>query len=538
MRVGSWRRLRPPPGIGWLAASGLLLGLAHPPFHLLVPSFVALVPFTVWLLRLPEDAGGRDSALRGGFFLGLLYYSLVFYWLFVALVYYTSLAILAFLAPVLILAGFTALLSLAVHLTRHRLRWPVWIALPVFWTATEWFRSHLGDVAFPWMGFGDTLTGYPWLIGAADLVGSRGLSTWLVAVNALLAVVLVEWRGRWSQGAVRGLPGAPVTLLLAVIILPIGYSGLRWRALELRPAARVVLVQPNVPEDIKLDRELAVDSAMKATDALLGPLAEDSPATDLVVLPETALPDWIDPVESIGYPGRPDLEAWAARWAARLDASLLYGGMGLDDRGNREYEYFNSAFLVDPSGARRARYDKHYLVPVVERVPFVDPGLFRNLEYFGGFGVGRPIPPLDVDGTRFGVLICYESIFPRLSRRYRREGADFLVNITNDAWFGREEPWWSRTSGLTQHPAHLVMRAIENRMGVARAANTGISEFVDPLGRVTEQTPLFEPAVRSAEVLTSDERTLYTRVGDVAGWSAAVVALVAIIGIVLRRPEP
>jgi apolipoprotein N-acyltransferase len=164
-------------------------------------------------------------------------------------------------------------------------------------------------------------------------------------------------------------------------------------------------------------------------------------------------------------------------------------------------------------------------VPVVERVPFIDPHWLDRLQYFGWFSRGEKAPLFRSDGGRFGVLICYEDVFAERSRLYRNEGADFLVNITNDAWFGRSKPWWSRTSALWQHPAHLVMRAIESRMGAVRSANTGISEIVDPLGRVTHRTELFTPAAFRGTVLTTDGRTLYDRWGDVAGWAAALLAL-------------
>ena len=129
-----------------------------------------------------------------------------------------------------------------------------------------------------------------------------------------------------------------------------------------------------------------------------------------------------------------------------------------------------------------------------------------------------------MDETAFGVLICYESTYPEAARGYRLDGADVLVNITNDAWYGREA-LYARTSALWQHPAHMVMRAIENRMGVARAANTGISLFVDPVGRITSATALFEEDVRVMEVRTSDVVTFYTRFGDLAGSGAAIAAL-------------
>ena len=160
-------------------------------------------------------------------------------------------------------------------------------------------------------------------------------------------------------------------------------------------------------------------------------------------------------------------------------------------------------------------------------MPFVNPRLFGKLEFFGGFGHGDRFPVYRIREGGFGVVICYESAFEDLARRYRRDGADFLLNITNDAWFGR-------TAGPYQHAAHLVMRAIETRMGVARAANTGVSEFVDPLGYTHLRTPLDVERVEADTVYTTGIHPLYVRLGD---WVAifALVGSCALILAALRR---
>ncbi len=139
-------------------------------------------------------------------------------------------------------------------------------------------------------------------------------------------------------------------------------------------------------------------------------------------------------------------------------------------------------------------------------------------------------------GARFGILICNESIYASHARRLRLLGADFFVNLTNDGWFGREA-WYTRTAALWQHPAHLVMRAIEQRVGIARAANTGFSFFVDPLGRVYGRTELFQAAVHSETIYTSDHLTWYTRTGDVAGWTALLLTL-GLLVIPIPWPRP
>ncbi len=185
----------------------------------------------------------------------------------------------------------------------------------------------------------------------------------------------------------------------------------------------------------------------------------------------------------------------------------------------RRWDYFNAAFFFDSTGERAPYpvYHKYYLVPVVERVPFIPPR-WVHLQWFGGFGRGDQFPLYRAAGGRFGVLICYESAFEDLPRLYRREGADFLVNITNDAWFGH-------TSAPYQHASHLVLRAIETRMGIARAANSGVSEFVDPLGHPYDATRLGTTAAIRDHLRTSDVTTLYVRLGDWVGLLAVLASL-------------
>lgn len=243
---------------------------------------------------------------------------------------------------------------------------------------------------------------------------------------------------------------------------------------------------------------------------------------DLVVMPEVTLNvlaaaeppgGRIEPIQGFSRSG---------------GAPVLFGAFGYEGDLRGAFSYYNSAFLMGPSGLADYRYDKRYLVPFVERVPFLPPEWFGAMQYFGGYGVGQGWPLAEVEGTAYGVLICYESSYAEASRSFRREGADVLLNITNDAWYGRE-PLYARTTALWQHPAHMVMRAIENRVGVARAANTGISLFIDPVGRVYNRTALFEADIRVDTVQTTDILTFYTRFGDLVGNGSAVAALLLLV---------
>jgi apolipoprotein N-acyltransferase len=227
-------------------------------------------------------------------------------------------------------------------------------------------------------------------------------------------------------------------------------------------------------------------------------------------------------------------------YSREVGAPILFGAVGDSVEPDGRIIPYNSAFLMKPQGLTRYEYDKRYLVPMVERVPLLPARWLRHLEYFGKFGVGKGWPLAKADDAAFGTLICYESTYPQGARQFRLAGADVLLNITNDSWYGRE-PWWSRTTALWQHPAHMVMRAIENRMGVARAANTGISLFVDPVGRVYDATHLFQPAVEADDVYTTDIVTFFTRYGDLAGNGAAAAALVLVLAsfwLGRRRRDP
>lgn len=236
----------------------------------------------------------------------------------------------------------------------------------------------------------------------------------------------------------------------------------------------------------------------------------------LVVWPEAALPGYLFQ--------NPEWDQAISGLARASHTPILAGGLNADLGAPRPTPYYNAAFFYDSTGDRRSHpvYGKHYLVPIVERVPFVPvlwlrrvPGLGR---WSGGFARGKDLPVYQTAIGTFGVFICYESAFEDLPRRYRALGADFLVNITNDAWFGR-------TSAPRQHASHLVLRAIETRMGIARPANSGISEFVDPLGHAYAATQLGQEAIVADRLRTSDVTTLYVRWGDWVGTLALLATL-------------
>jgi apolipoprotein N-acyltransferase len=496
------------------AISAILLALSFPPLHPLILPFVGLVPVALWIQALPPNAEGRRAAVRGSMVFGAIYFGSVFYWILVALIWFTKLAILAFLGSMVLLTGTAVLFGWMVHRMVHTVRLPMWLALPIAWTAAEWFRAHWpSSLSFPWLGLGSSLTGFPELVGVAELVGARGVTFWLALVNGLVAGLVLALREArpWTRHA---------AVIVAVTLMPMAWGVWRAGTLELRDAGRLAVVQPNIPEHIKLDRALVFDSTFASLDRLMSQVQPSS--ADVVILPEVLLPL---------YPMAPDPPGYLERiqrYSREVGAPLIFGGLGFRQDHSGQTAVFNSAFMMEPRGLASYQYDKRFLVPMVERIPFLPSSWLTGLQYFGAYGVGQGWPLAVVDETAFGVLICYESTYAEGARSLRLAGADVLLNITNDAWYGRE-PFYARTTALWQHPAHMVMRAIENRVGVARAANTGISLFVDPIGRVYNTTELFEADIRVDTVRTTDVITFYTRFGDLVGNGAAGAALLLML---------
>jgi apolipoprotein N-acyltransferase len=294
------------------------------------------------------------------------------------------------------------------------------------------------------------------------------------------------------------------------------------RTLPVRDVGVVGMIQPNEGFDEKWDRP--PDTVMaKLLDMSRRVSALARP--ELLIWPEAAMPGLIEE--------HPPWDARVGALARERHTPILAGGLSVRFHADRNYDIYNAALFYDSTGRREPYpiYGKRYLVPVTERVPFFPVQWFRRIpglaRWSGGFARGRELPVYEAAIGRFGVVICYESAFEDLARRYRRAGADFLVNITNDAWFGR-------TSAPAQHASHLTLRAIETRMGVARAANSGISQFVDPLGRAYASTQLETEALIADRLRTSDLTTIYVRLGDWVG-VLTVLATLGFVGLVVVR---
>jgi len=472
-----------------VALGAIALTASYPPFPLPILSFFAITP-AVLLVRQGVLDGNPRAAFRWGWWYGLVTNALVLYWMVVALWHFTPFSALGYLVTIAIIGLFTgAMFWFVVRIRLAAPRVPLWVALPVAWTALEWLIGHLGDVSFPWLGLGTSLADAPILVQWADIAGARGVTLWLAWCNVMIVEAVLR-NGAEGQGkgvlVLRRL--APVVLS---VLLALGYGAWRMETLPVRAVGVIGMVQPNEGFSEKFAH---ADTAMNTLLSLSRELLSRPPRPQLLVWPEAAVPGY--------FLDHPQWDAAISAFVRENHIPLLTGGLNAEPEGGvgggppRTYRIFNAAFYYDSTGDRMgsAIYAKHYLVPVTERVPFVPVRLFRAIpglsRWSGGFRPGKEWPVYASPVGKFGVVICYESAFEDATRIYRAHGADFFINVTNDAWFGN-------TSAPAQHASHLVLRTIETRMGVARAANSGITEFVDPLGRAHAATRLNEAATSS-----------------------------------------
>jgi len=506
-----------------LVVSGAIaLTASYPPFPLPFLSFLAITP-AVLLIRQAVVESSPRSAFRWGWWYGLITNALVLYWMIVALWHFTPFSALGYLATIAIIGLLTGVMFWFVVRLRLALpSLPLWVALPVAWTTLEWLIGHLGDLRFPWLGLGTSLADARVLVQWADLAGARGVTLWLAWCNVVIVEAAMDVRR--TSYVVRRLAPVAASILLAFV-----YGAWRMKTLPVREVGVIGMVQPSEGFDEKFDRTRA-DSVVGKLVSRSRELRQQTPRPQLIIWPEAAIPDFLW--------RRPGWEAAITALARESRVPIFTGVVWAEPDWRSTLDpYYNAALLIDSTGEWRSHpiYAKHYLVPVTERVPFVPVKLFRAIpglaRWSGGFTPGRTLPLYQTKLGRFGVIVCYESAFEDLPRHYRAQGADFVVNITNDAWFGH-------TTAPTQHASHLVLRAIETRMGVARAANSGISEFVDPLGRTYNQTELDADTVVTGTLVTSDVVPLYVRLGDWVGILVVLLTLGGATFLVKRRFRP
>jgi apolipoprotein N-acyltransferase len=539
----------PKAGKEWMswAAAVLSAGLLELPFPLAGPlpvwrvgfAWFGLVPLLCALLS--KSVTDNPRPLRRAFLLsylcGILWYAGNCYWVRDVMMQYGDMPPLA---PTLLLAGYSMVLGLYFGLfglcvglvkrgtgsTRFALA-----AAPVFWAALELAASRITSVPWDQLGYSQVDNGL--VNQLAPWTGVYGISLVLVAVNALIAggLLLKPCSGR----RLWGIGGA--------FLLMAGMAGVLIPPQRPAPTATAVLVQPNL--DVAGDNRWSAPGEWDRHIAEFTRLAGEQCKTYIAGIPQTGASN--GEIICPPYPTHPDLIAWpespapfeeedprfqqALAGIARVeDAPLVVGNIGMDSSAeDGAWNYYNSAVVINADGTHVGRYDKIHLVPFGEYVPF-QKFLFFARKLTGK--VSRFTPGVErkvfmLKGHRYGIFICYESVFADEIREFAKNGAEVLVNISDDGWYGDTSAPW-------QHLNQARMRAIENRRWILRDTNTGITSVIDPEGRVRQSIPRHQADALPAGYGFRDDVTFYSAHGDVFGWGCVLLGL-GIVGWSVRK---
>jgi apolipoprotein N-acyltransferase len=558
--IGS-AKLRRMRGVPWrlLAAGCLTAALLDLPFPIAGPlplwrtvfAWFALTPLLVGLLGMDFARRRRwvlGWAFAAGWLTGALWFGANCYWVYDTMHLYGGMdrpmAAVALVAFSLYLGFWFGVFALALVLVRRatvggRFAWMAVAAIPLLWVGMEFALARIPG--FPWDLLGYSQVDNPLLMRLAPWTGVYGVSFLLSAVNALLAA---GWVVRNRQFAVNRHPLLQVALSgkvfgsYGLVLMLLGCAGLKDRPPAPSATATAVLVQPNL--DVDKD-DVWVGPDWDRHVAQFGHLGVQTCGDYLAGIPRAGV-ERVAPQCSLPF-ATPSLVIWPESPAPFRDADprfqsamesiaqadkapLIVGAIGMDAAPDgRQYQIYNSAVVVAQDGHFVGRYDKIHLVPFGEYVPF------RRLLFFVrqvaqsmsdmSIGTERKVFRLsgaDGQAHRYGVFICYESVFGDEVRQFARLGAEVFVNISDDGWYGDTSAPW-------QHLNMARMRAIENRRWILRDTNTGVTAAIDPYGTVRQSIPRHEVGALAARYGFDSELTFYTLHGDWVGWICAIFAL-------------
>jgi apolipoprotein N-acyltransferase len=396
-----------------------------------------------------------------------------------------------------------------------RFSWPFWAIVAPFVTAGEYLRNYIFFGGFPWGNIGYSFSTVPVLLQTASLVGVYGLVFLAVLFNGVVAQCIIAKRKH------IGLPYVGVASILAIAVFAISFGVYRLNTFDVSALRKfqVALLQGNIEQGIKNKSELhaqyILDKFRRQQDEAVGKGAE------VVIWPEASLPSRISlGAEALVHLGLPA-------------PTTIAGGVMMEQKfdeasGKMNNIFYNSAIVLNENFDITGLYHKTHLVPFGEYVPWP----FRNLvdkvvPGMGAFGLGSEIKPLKVSlgsvgEEMVGLTICYEGVFPEISRALAKQGANLLINMTNDAWYGV-------SSAPYQHLAMYSMRAVETGRYFARATNTGVSGIINPRGFVYGHTELYEDKVLVVDVPVYSESTFYLLIGDLVAQLSLIFAFGALV---------
>jgi apolipoprotein N-acyltransferase len=505
--------------MGWFAAliSGILAGLSYPTrFGDWQFPDLGFLAFVCWIPLFQAVSGSSPRrAFALSFVAGLFHYAASQYWLYTAVHNFgglspmTSVFVMGLLF--LVLAAYFAVIFWGSQWVCRRLALPPILIRPFFWVGVEYLRHYGPMGGYPWSQMAYTQGGFLSFMQSADLWGAYGLTFLVVLVNEAISLCLTSFRSTERKPVLRYL--FPAIFLLAANL---GYGIYRMRQAPPKPLAELAVgvVQGNIPQEEKWQRGRAKRILQIFSE---GTAQLEAQGAELILWPEASLPF------SVSY----DAEKFPMKIGNHA-ADVLLGAIThsqVSQKNWREQPVYNSALLLSPDGGILDYYHKKELVPFGEYVPYQELLFFakKMVAEVGNLKPGESFHPIRYRNYRLGILICYEDIFPYISREMVARGAHVLINITNDAWYGR-------SSAAYQHQVYSQFRSVETRRSLIRATNTGISSLIDRYGRILWQGEIFTRENFLTNLQLFDDGTFYVRMGDkLPQLSLIIMALLVLI---------
>lgn len=499
----------------WLSFPTVLFGWHMPDMGWL--AWIALVPLVIAM-----RGASPSRAFLFAFICGLVAYAGSLYWLYNAMHAYgkmsPQLSVLVLILLVVLQSLYMGMAAFTARFIQVRFRGEFLAWLPVCWVAFEFARNYTPMNGFSWANIAMSQWKNLYAIQVVDVVGVYGLIFLIVWVNVFIAEMVVRLRG---ESVRLFLPKAIATAVLVAAMFIYGYVryGEMLTPQENSPVLKVGIVQPNIPQDEKWAPQKLARNLHRLRHA--SRRLRDA-GIDLIIWPEASFPFELS-TEALEI----DPRALGFDQGEIGEYPLVMMGAITE---KPDGDYYNSAVVFDAQGKKRGQYHKAHLVPFGEYVPYEKLFFFaRKLaEPIGKFQAGESFDPIVTGQGRIGPLICYEDVFPEIARKLTANGAQVLVNLTNDAWYGV-------SSAPFQHVALSVFRAVENRRSVVRSTNTGVSAIIAPSGKLVMESDIFEDALMVGPVVLDDRLTLYTRLGDWFAWACVAYAAVGLIlGLILK----
>ena len=517
----SFVKVKLPTALNSLLAilSAILLTLAFPDFDLWFVAWFALVPLFYTIEREKESI--IKSFILGWIF-GTLFFATSCWWLTFSFTHYGGvpmpIAYVLLFAITGIVGIFPAIFTAAFSIVLKRFGTYGVLSAPILWTAMEFLRGSLADTSWNSIGYSQAFTNH--LIQTAQLGGVYLVGFWVVLFNSIIALnssSVYRLFADKQNSAVNSNTNKSIvyfSLLISLLIVPVvNFPNFNFTETsdEKKTGNSVVIVQANVPMSglnekkwMKL-RHRHVELAEEAISKLDSQRTDNQPIT--VVFPESPM--------NFSYGEDAELRTFLGNFARKHNASILFNSAEPNPNGNN---YFNSAVMINPQGAKIGQYDKIHLVPFGEFAPVPSPIKPLIPTLVGSFQPGENYNLFPVGDAQAGIMICYESHFPSLSREFAKRGADVLIEMTNDGYLGN-------TGVLRQHLAGAIFRAVETNRPVLRATNVGITAYINVRGKVLDAADVYTEATRIWTVAKSDgNQTLYVRYGDWFAWLCLVLS--------------